>query len=90
MGISDEDLSSNLFFALKERQDCMFDNTLMCDEVWIDNPRPGQADTRYYLKSNLLDDQLKPIMLKPDGKKLYQLTRAFHLYNFPHNQVDYH
>ena len=68
----------------------MFDNTLLCDEVWIQEPKEGQADTRYYLKSNRMDDNQNPVMLKPVGNKLYQLTRAFHLYNFAPNQVDYH
>lgn len=52
MQISDQDLQSKLFSQLEQRCDDMFDNTLELDEVWIRQPRPGQVECRYFIKTN--------------------------------------
>ena len=90
MQIDEQDLESDHFYQLGERQDVMLDNTLHCDEVWIKEPKPGQADTRYRMVSNSVDEHGKPVLVTPVGPSLYQLTRAWHINNFPEHQVDYH
>ena len=68
----------------------MFDNTLECDEVWVKKPKSGQAECRYFIKTNQVDEAGEVQYIRPVGPSLLQLTRAWHVHNFPRHQVEYH
>lgn len=88
--VDDSKLDGRLYGQLKRQEDRIFDNTLICDKVWFVDEESHQVLTRYNIKTVERDEQGDHRHLCPDAEKLLELTRAWHIHNFPRRQVEYH
>ena len=83
------DFDPNLYQKLTKVEDKLLENTLTIDEVCINLKKPGLCDSRYRIRSYKKQENGQNIMLYIDASKLLQLTRAWHIHNYPKGQVEY-